>query len=200
MKDIRHLHTVKSRFWGNKGRPIPGGLVVAKFLQTFTRLNNRTSWLGINIKTVTEFCCKYHHRSVVLVGSNPGEKSPDNSAFHPDTKSRQFVDKWFEGDGWFVVYENLVDFKTEKNKQLSNSQIKNNLDHIVAKMVPYNELGYKIVACGEIASRGLTMAKIDHFKMPHPSGLCRFWNDREASEAKIREMKEWIQNESKTAK
>jgi hypothetical protein len=135
---------------------------------------------------------KYSKKSVVLVGSNPSSKSPDTSAFHIDTKSRKSVDKWFD-DSWCMTYENLVDFKTAKNKQLSNSQIRENLDHIFANMATYREYGYKIVACGKIASRGLEMAGVEHFEMPHPSGLCRFWNDKEAGEAKINAMKRWVQ-------
>jgi hypothetical protein len=39
---------------------------------------------------------------------------------------------------------------------------------------------------------GLKLLNIDHFEIPHPSGLCRFWNDKTVSEAKIKEMLEWV--------
>lgn len=194
MSDIQNLDT-------NKSRPVAGSGRVNRFLfvlakMGYLQLNKKKDHIlpiGINIKMAREFCEKYSMKRVLLVGSNPGQASPDNTAFHPATKSRQFVDRWLD-DSWHVVYDNLVNFKTAKNKQLSKSQIKENIEHIKHNIGAYRRMGYPIVACGKIASMGLTMAEIDHFEMPHPSGLCRFWNDKEAGEAKIKEMKEWAQN------
>lgn len=180
-------------------RQVPGGPYLCWFLHTIADLGlldvrRQKTRLGIIcVDGMSDFCKKYSRKKVLLVGSNPSSKSPDETPFHPDTKSRQFVDRWFEGEGWTVAYENLVDFKTKNNKPLSAKQIKDNLDWIVKNMTAYkDDHGYKIVACGKIAAKGLTMAGIEHFEMPHPSGLCRFWNDKEAGEAKIKEMKDWI--------
>lgn len=196
MKDIQDSNTSRN----SRPRQIPGGPYLMRMLHTFAVLVDpkirRSSRYGPisygSIGQISDFSKKWSYRKVLLVGSNPSNKSPDNTAFHPDTKSRQFVDKWFEGEAWTVAYENLVDFKTKKNKQLSNAQIKENLEWIVENMAKYNKLGYKIVACGKIAAKGLKMADVDYFEMPHPSGLCRFWNDKQAGDAKIAEMKEWI--------
>lgn len=190
MKDIQDLDTARSRH-------VPGSGRLNRFLMTLWKLDLAkrvgNSMFGdrLSISTAVAFSKKYTKKSVVLVGSNPSGKSPDCSAFHPDTKSRQFVDKWFD-KSWHIMYDNLVDFKTENNRQLSTAQIKKNLKWIVKNMEEYNRLGWKIVACGKIAAKGLTMAKVEHFEMPHPSGLCRFWNDKEAGEAKVEEMKEWV--------
>ena len=181
-----------------RSRGIPGGLLIAKFLGTIGRIgfggSDSKLQPGITIEIVSDFGRKFSLRKILLVGSNPSSKSPDCSAFHFKTKSRQFVDKWFENDFWYVRYDNLVDFKTEKNKQLSTAQIRENLDWIIENMNEWTKLGYKVVACGKIAAKGLTIAGIDHFEMPHPSGLCRFWNDKEAGEAKVKEMKKWALN------
>lgn len=181
----------------NKSREIPGGKIVGRMMRTIFRLNIHPYKLtcGIKPSQLIDYCKKYSDKNVLLIGSNPGQKSPDNTAFHPDTKSRQFVDKWFEDETWCIGYENLVDFKTAKNKQLSNSQIEAEMPWIVKNINAYKDMGWSIVACGKIASRGLTMAGIEHFEMPHPSGLCRFWNDKEAGKAKIEEMKKWAINE-----
>lgn len=200
MKDIQGSSIHKN----NKPRQVPGGPYIVRILHTIAilidpkvrRSKRRYSPIAYGeVGAISDFCKKYSYKKVLLVGSNPSEQSPDNSAFHPDTKSRQFVDKWFEGEGWTVAYENLVDFKAEKNKQISTSQIKENLDWIVENMNAYNKLGYKIVACGKIAAKGLTMAGVSHFEMPHPSGLCRFWNDKQVAEEKIWEMKSWLLQE-----
>lgn len=171
----------------NKSIEAPGSGHLRRFLLTLIKLDIY-SFADGKFSRITEFCERYSKKAVVLVGSNPSGKSPDNSAFHPDTKSRKFVDKWFDRS-WCVAYENLVDFKTENNKQLSKTQIKENLWDIQSKMDAYTVAGYRIVACGKIAAMGLTMAEVKHFEMPHPSGLCRFWNDVEAGETKVEEMR-----------
>ena len=127
---------------------------------------------------------------IVLVGSNPSQTSPDNSAFHPSTKSRKFIDRIFAGSGYNMTYMNLIDHKTDNNKPISKSEIKQNLDQIKNKFEP--KASTKIVALGKTASDGLSLAGVGHFALPHPSGLCRFWNDPVAAEVKIREMFIWI--------
>ena len=127
---------------------------------------------------------------IVLVGSNPSQTSPDNSAFHPSTKSRKFIDRIFAGSGYNMTYMNLIDHKTDNNKPISKSQIRQNLDQIKDKFEL--KTGAKIVALGKTASDGLALAGVAHFALPHPSGLCRFWNDPAAAEVKIREMFIWI--------
>lgn len=131
-------------------------------------------------------------KSIVLVGSNPSIQSPDLSAFHPSTKSRKFIDHIFKDASFDIVYLNLIDIKLPCNKPLSKSVIKSELENIKLKFQLYSDT--KIIAFGKTASEGLTLAGIDHFAMPHPSGLCRFWNDREASKSKISEMFKWITN------
>lgn len=179
-------------------RQVPGGPYLCWFLHTITDLGlldvrrSETRFGVICVDGMSDFCKKFSHKKVLLVGSNPSSKSPDNSPFHEDTKSRQFVDKWFEGEGWTVAYENLVDYKTKNNKPLTVLQIKADLPWIVENMGEYNKMGYKIVACGKVAAKGLRLANVEYFEMPHPSGLCRFWNNKEAGEAKVKEMKEWV--------
>jgi len=129
-------------------------------------------------------------RNIVLVGSNPSVQSPDLSAFHPDTKSRKFIDNLFKGTNLNITYLNLVDIKIDGNKPLSKSIIKSELENIKLKFQPYSS--FKIISFGKTASDGLSLAGIPHFAMPHPSGLCRFWNDREASITKINEMFKWL--------
>jgi hypothetical protein len=131
-------------------------------------------------------------RSIVLVGSNPSIQSPDLSAFHPSTKSRKFIDNIFKDTNFNIVYLNLVDIKLPDNKPLSQSIIKSELENIKLKFQSFSDT--KIIAFGKVASGGLTTAGIEHFAMPHPSGLCRLWNDKEASRNKVLEMFEWISN------
>ena len=45
----------------------------------------------------------------------------------------------------------------------------------------------KVIALGNVASNSLKKLNIDHFKMPHPSGLNRQLNDKEFEKKKIKE-------------
>ena len=45
----------------------------------------------------------------------------------------------------------------------------------------------KVIALGNVASNSLKKLNIDHFKMPHPSGLNRQLNDKEFEKTKIKE-------------
>jgi len=198
MKDILVCDTHK-----NKPRQVPGGPYLVRMLHTIAELGllpgvRKAPKYGPisvgGVGDISDFCKKYSCKNVLIVGSNPSNLSPDTTAFHPDTKSRQFVDKWFEGEGWTVVYENLVDIKIPGNKPLSVQMIKAHLPWICENIGAYNKMGYKIVACGKIAARGLRLAGATYFEMPHPSGMCRFWNDKEAGKVKVEEMKVWLLN------
>jgi len=132
---------------------------------------------------------------VVIIGTNPSNKSPDNSAFHPATKSRKTIDQWFfhKSTKYDVLYINLIDKKTTSNRELT-ALINANMNLIVCRMknLASQLEDYKIVTVGKIPSDILTKNNIKHFSMPHPSGLNRFWNSRCAAEAKIKEMIDWI--------
>lgn len=138
---------------------------------------------------VHNFCLEYGAIPITIVGSNPGNASPDCSPFHPDTKSRQFVDKWFEGGLYDITYFNLVDRKTKENKTLSKRDIRQHLGQIKQKL----HAKANIVACGRTAAMGLEMAGELFFEMPHPSGSCRFWNDKVAGEQLVKELLRWIE-------
>jgi hypothetical protein len=180
---------------------INGSGEYTRLLSTMASLNicedpfTERSFSYNTLGNIARYCNENCRKIVVLVGSNPSGKSPDCSAFHPATKSRQFVDKWFEDKDYHLVYMNLVDYKTEGNKPLKLSEL--DKDEIHSKFKKYTT--YKdshIISCGQTASKGLARAKIPHFAMPHPSGLCRFWNDKEAGEAKVKEMLEWLERKT----
>lgn len=123
---------------------------------------------------------------VVIVGLNPSDESPDNSAFHPSTKSGKTVREWLKDSICLVAYTNLSDYKNKQEKPLRSRL------YVTDSIRLYKGAGYKIVACGSIVHEVLRDYGYEHFYMPHPSGLNRFWNDKKAGEAKIQEMLEWI--------
>lgn len=124
---------------------------------------------------------------VIILGLNPSDDSPDNSAFHPDTKSGKTVRVWIKDIEGHVVFRNIY---TKKGKP-TKSQV---YAHLGGDLAIYQKLGWKIVACGTVVQDTLRKNSIPHFAIPHPSGLNRFWNDKQAGAAKIAELRTWIQN------
>jgi hypothetical protein len=139
---------------------------------------------------VKDWVRKNGFTEVTIVGSNPGKRSPDCSAFHPATKSRKTVDSWFKEENVRITYMNLVDYKTKDNKPLKKSEIVAELDKIRNKFANKTN----IIACGKVASMGLNLAGMCYYEMPHPSGLCRIWNDDEKAKKIVGDMIKWVKN------
>lgn len=137
-----------------------------------------------------EFADKYFvSPRVLIVGQNPSDDSPTNGPFHKDTKSGKTVRDWFSSATCVLEFRNLYNYKHKDVCKPLKSEIKMPDD-----IKYFADKGYKIVACGNVAQEILRKNNIIHFAIPHPSGLCRFWNDKVAAEAKIQEMLLWIQN------
>lgn len=151
-----------------------------------------------NFKEIISFAGEYgaDYIDVIVVGSNPSTASFDNSAFAKGTKSRATIDSWFQdGNNYRIKYTNVVDYKKVNNKALSKSEIIRNLPKIKQRFIAQAK-GCKIIALGNTAQEALDLAEVEHYKMWHPSGLCRKWNDKEAGKAKIQDMLEWIKKKN----
>ena len=109
---------------------------------------------------------------VIYVGSAPGNHPPDKS---PTIKR---ITKWSDQAGleeW--TWTNLVDFKSPKLK---------------LKEVDFDTKrieGYKVIALGNVVAKYFEIRKIEHLKVPHPSGLNRMWNDPELEPKVIEEIR-----------
>jgi len=58
--------------------------------------------------------------------------------------------------------------------------------------------GYnKVIALGNVASEALAKINIDHFKLPHPSGLNRKLNDKVYVQKVLSECKEYYENSNR---
>ena len=126
--------------------------------------------------------------NVIVVGSNPSQSSPDCSNFHIKTRSRIILERWFDGLGCQISYTNVSHHKTENNRPLTTKEIKNNLLRLEHELKNFD----KIVALGDTASKALSYINLPHFKMWHPSGRCRHWNDKEKANKKINDLKEYV--------
>src|SRR5208283_5205037 len=82
---------------------------------------------------------------VLFIGSNPSVRSPDNSPFHPNTRSRIILDAWIRVLGCEASFMNLSDHPTPSNEKLRASDI--DKDIIQAKISQFAD--YRIVGLGQ---------------------------------------------------
>lgn len=168
--------------------------------RTLRALNiNSKGLFDVDVREYDRFIAEHgmKHVSVCMIGSNPSIASPDNKPFSKGTKSRKTIDGWFDNYCDFdyrLNFANIVNYKKTDNKRLTKSEMNENLVHIVNRFKSASDSGQLLVAVGKDAQWALDKCNLDHFKMPHPSGLNHFWNDKEAGEAKIKEMMEWLKN------
>jgi uracil-DNA glycosylase family 4 len=120
---------------------------------------------------------------VLFVGSNPGSASPDNSAFHPDSRTRTTLDSWLKDVDCERHYINVADYKTPNNRALTSKEIRSLLPSLEAKIFASRDC--KIVAVGSAASRALRLIGADFLAIPHPSGRTRQYNDKAFKAATI---------------
>lgn len=118
---------------------------------------------------------------LVLVGSNPSRASEGQQAFCKSTKSRRTIDSWFDGMAIELIFENVVDYTTENNRPLKVSEIRQAIPRLKSLLADEK----KVLALGSAAAKALDMAGIPHLKVPHPSGLNRFWNDPKSAQTMV---------------
>lgn len=114
---------------------------------------------------------------VLLLGSNPSNKSADNSAFHESTQSGRILKGWLEGISGEFVFENITSQKTENNRPLNQeerAQAKASLLERIKEINPD-----RIVALGKHASEMVSRLGLKYLELPHPSGLNRKLNDKD---------------------
>ena len=51
--------------------------------------------------------------------------------------------------------------------------------NVIPKIQALKDDGFKVIALGNKASYNLSNSRIEHFKLPHPSGLNRILNDKQ---------------------
>jgi uracil-DNA glycosylase len=127
---------------------------------------------------------------VVFVGANPSSKSPDDSAFHPDTKSGKRVQGWIEGLNIDAVFLNLHEHKTTMNKSLSKKQIEDGFFRLSPQIRDLDP--DLLVTVGEEAKSAFSMYQCKRHHMPHPSGLSRFWNNKQDAAEAINALRQII--------
>jgi hypothetical protein len=116
---------------------------------------------------------------VIFVGDSPSERN----------YSKRVA---FAGAGCFSLLVEWIHHINPHYYLCLNSHTSQDLQDIQT----LSKAGFKVVALGKEASRRLSVVDIEHYKMPHPSGLNRILNDKEYVAKKLDDCKNWVHNEN----
>lgn len=127
---------------------------------------------------------------ILVIGCNPSVKSPDNTAFHPSTRSRMTIDRWLSDLDADVCFMNIYDRKTRGNRPLTRKELKSLEDPVFFRLKSFKN--HKIITLGRAAEEVLTSLGLSFLAIPHPSGLNRQLNDPEFMGEKIKRLREYL--------
>lgn len=140
--------------------------------------------------------------NIIFVGSNPSVASSIPVPFWRNVKSTKVLHSWLNQLGNVddnLHFFNVSDQPTENNRPLKLSEIRANLNTLNDKLnvFRFHGIEIKVVALGKTAEKALTLLRVPHYAMPHPSGLNRLLNDPLYVQEKINGLKNYIISPSK---
>tara|TARA_B100000287_G_scaffold215852_1_gene203601 strand:- start:1126 stop:1500 length:375 start_codon:yes stop_codon:yes gene_type:complete len=121
---------------------------------------------------------------IIVIGQNPGL---GKKALKTNTGGR--LEEW------------MSTISPNRNYSFTNAYlypgkvIKKNIDYDLLKKTTKEYS--KVIALGNIASEALTKIKVDHFKLPHPSGLNRQLNDKTYVSKVLKDCNKYVTDEKK---
>jgi uracil-DNA glycosylase len=135
--------------------------------------------------------------TILFIGSNPSNASTCEVAFHGTAKSSHILTEWTKDVNGVKMHINVLNKKTENNRPLKASEIKENIGLLAENIKVINPT--RIVALGKTASKALTLLQVDFYEMPHPSGRNRLLNDPKYVEEKIKGLVQFCNQTSPSA-
>lgn len=124
---------------------------------------------------------------VIFVGQNPANSMSSGDTPFKNTKSFERLKEWI------VVLEvtepAMVNASSKPGKVTAKDVDKQTLDTVDNY---HRFAGFKVVALGNYASNALKRFKIEHYKLPHPSGLNRLNNSKEYIDKQLELCYDWL--------
>lgn len=125
---------------------------------------------------------------VLFVGQNPSKENLDLNVPFVGTKSHKVLNRWA-----FIIGAhsyNMINCSNEIYFKPNKKNIHSTAEYftVLKFYLKYD----KIIALGNIAAKVLTKANIEHFKLPHPSGLNRKLNDKKWLRKQLKEAKKYV--------
>lgn len=130
---------------------------------------------------------------VLFVGSNPSVVSKTYNPFCESTVSGRILVGWIRQTCPDDISAacNVTDLPTQSNRPLTVKEIKNSLPRLQLKINSANPT--KIVALGKTAAKALTLLRIPHYAMPHPSPVNRQLNNQQFIDSKMNGLIQYLQ-------
>lgn len=136
-------------------------------------------------------------RTILFLGSNPSKSSSSTLPFWGDSKSRRILDLWLSeitlDSCDSIIFANVTDRPTENNRALKMSEIRYSLLELQLKILEAGPT--KIVSLGKAASTALTLLRVEHFAMPHPSGRNRQLNNKLFINLKLEQLRLYLSDQ-----
>lgn len=110
---------------------------------------------------------------VLFVGSSPSKKNKVSWVPFVGTRSGKVLESWMQQLGVQGKVMNV--YPKVSTNPLNRGEIMFHLDRLSRTAKRFD----KIIALGDVAHKALLDADVEHFVLPHPSGLNRKLNDKE---------------------
>src|SRR5574337_239013 len=130
---------------------------------------------------------------IIFVGCNPSPKNRDPRVPFVGTRSGAIFFRWTRDLGLSREdYEIITAASkiTQSQSQLKKSDI--NLEQLAQAILLLSGRKTKIITLGKVAQWALNQLKIDHFPLPHPSGLNRKLNDKDYVKEQLRLCRKYL--------
>lgn len=126
---------------------------------------------------------------ILFVGSNPSHLNTDPDVAMVGSKSEKTFNEWVEylvPDGKYKVV-NVSNKVTPNNRPLRKNEFE------LMHLANYCLISTKIIALGNTAAEALEELGFEFYKLPHPSPLNRFLNNKVQAEAVLEDCKKWLE-------
>jgi len=134
---------------------------------------------------------------IIFVGCNPSPKNADSRVPFVGTRSGSIFFRWTEELGLSRDQYEIINVSSKVTK--SSAQVKKSdisLEQVAKAILLLSGKKTKIITLGTMAAWALEQLKIDHFSLPHPSGLNRKLNDKNFAKEQLRLCKKYLRSDS----
>ena len=131
---------------------------------------------------------------IMFVGLAPSSKNEDPRVPFKGTKSGERLKRWINTCGVrsYALYNLFLEVLPR------GPLLKEELQRAGSKLRDKAQYADGVVALGQEASRALKLAGIGHYRMPHPSGRNRLFNNKAYEPMVVAKLKTWVENLNET--
>lgn len=127
---------------------------------------------------------------VLLVGQNPSRHNLDPKIAFKGSKSFKVIEEWVQEMSLSDCGYMLVNAFPKVNQKYKKADV----EVAISRVKNYMEMikPQKVIALGKMAAKVLKKANIEHFELPHPSGLNRKLNNVEWLQEELHKARNYV--------